>query len=172
MVQIEKNAIIFEIDDILADTNNRYERHVNNCSCILNIHESCHLPLLLLKYYEYYKFFKNRGYPIYIFTSRNERYRKRTNKWLHLNNIQYEQLVMRGERDYRPGYALKEENLNKMFSNTPKTTVKAVFESEISCITMYREYGLKVYDCREKEKEIYQNIKGIKQIFFRYAIVW
>lgn len=104
--------------------------------------------------YEYYKFLSVRGYRIFIFTSRSERYYYETIAWLPKNNIQYEKLEMRSSGDYRPAYLVKEEFLTKNFGLEPNVSVKAVFEDEVGCIQMYQSYGLKVYDCKRPAKPL------------------
>ena len=164
----QKKVVIFDIDGILADISHRYEHYTHICNCFFNIRESYHVDELLMKNYEYYKLFKVRGYPIYIFTSRSEEYKKETTLWLAKNNIIYNLLEMRTTGDYKPAYKVKEEYLLRNFGERPDQEIKAVFEDEIGCIEMYRSYGLQVYDCKPKPKQL--KINNLRQLEFRLFV--
>lgn len=145
-----KKAIIFAIDGILADISHRYVHSDYSCDCFSTtpfIEKSrFHTDQLLLRSFEIYKFFSIRRYPIYIFTSRSKAYEKETKIWLDDHNIHYFRLEMRKSDDLRPSYKVKNEYLVNSFKN-PEMDVKSVFESDNSCVEMYRSYQLKVYDC-------------------------
>ena len=145
---MEKKIVIFDIDGILADINHQTYHSRLVCKCCGGLTNKYHEDELLLLNYELYKHFHQRGYPIYIFTSRREKRRRDTVKWLRNHEIYYELLEMRKENDYRPAYLVKEEFLKKNFKENITSMIKAVFEDEMGCITMYRRYNLKVYDCR------------------------
>jgi hypothetical protein len=147
---MKQNVVIFDIDGILADINHRYIHYKHLCNCGLDTRNPYHEDELNQKNYQYYLFFKNRGYKIYIFSSRSIVFRKETEKWLEKYNIIYDKLEMRQVKDYRLAHLVKEDFLNRNFGPQSQERVKAVFEDEKGCIEMYRRKGItKIYDCRQ-----------------------
>jgi len=49
------------------------------------------------------------GYAVLITTARSEPYRETTQKWLDDHNVPYENIFMRGEKDYRKDYDVKKD---------------------------------------------------------------
>lgn len=135
--------VIFDIDGTLANVNHRFHHSRISCNCGLDFFPHGHTDDLDFSVYKYYEFFKLRGYKIYIFTSRNEKYRFQTEKWLNENNIIVDKLEMRLKDDYRPSYIIKEEFLKKNFQNISDFVIQAVFESDESCIEMYKQNEIK-----------------------------
>lgn len=147
-----KKIVIFSIDGILADINHRFNHSITKCHCSFKKLPNSHKDSLNNVVYEYYRFFKSRGYLIYIFTQRNENFRLETKKWLFLHQIEFDKLEMRAINDYRPSYLVKQDFLEKNFHDSHKDTIQAVFESDESCIQMYKQnYIKRVYDCKNNE---------------------
>ena len=82
-----KQVVIFSLDDILADISYRYKYSSQKYKCMTDIGKFYQEDDLLLYNYELYKFFKVRGYRIYVFTSRSIDYEKEIRMWLQENNI-------------------------------------------------------------------------------------
>ncbi len=144
-----KKIVIFSIDGILTETNHRYFHSYRTCNCSIKNLSYSHDEPLNFFVYDFYCFFKNRGYDIYIFTQRNEKNRFETVKWLQLNKIEFNKLEMRTINDYRPGYLVKQDFLQSNFHNSYESKIQAVFESDESCIRMYKQNNIKkVYDCK------------------------
>ena len=55
-------------------------------------------------------------YDIILVTGRNERFRKITQQWLAWNEIPFDRLIMRADKDNRADHIIKEEILNALFT--------------------------------------------------------
>ena len=79
------------------------------------------------------------GYKIAIFSGRSARTEDATKDWLHKQDIKFDILKMRPERNFRPDEQLKLEWLNNM---DWKDNVEAVFDDRDKVVNMWREIGL------------------------------
>ena len=79
------------------------------------------------------------GYKIAIFSGRSARTKDATKDWLHKQDIKFDILKMRPERNFRPDEQLKLEWLNNM---DWKDNVEAVFDDRDKVVNMWRENGL------------------------------
>ena len=79
------------------------------------------------------------GYKIAIFSGRSARTKDATKDWLHEQDIKFDILKMRPERNFRPDEQLKLEWLNNM---DWKDNVEAVFDDRDKVVNMWREIGL------------------------------
>ena len=79
------------------------------------------------------------GYKIAIFSGRSARTEDATKDWLHEQDIKFDILKMRPERNFRPDEQLKLEWLNNM---DWKNNVEAVFDDRDKVVNMWREIGL------------------------------
>ena len=79
------------------------------------------------------------GYKIAIFSGRSARTEDATKEWLHEQDIKFDILKMRPERNFRPDEQLKLEWLNDM---DWKDNVEAVFDDRGKVVNMWREVGL------------------------------
>lgn len=141
--------VIFSIDGTLANIDHRFYHSVRYCNCGFKHVPNNHTDQLNITAYEYYKFFKQRGYTIFIITQRSEKQRFETEKWLKMNNIEFDNLEMRQINDYRPAYLVKQDILEKYFHLEVKNSIQAVFEYDESCVQMYKLHNIRrVYDCK------------------------
>ena len=79
------------------------------------------------------------GYKIAIFSGRSARTEDATKDWLHKQDVKFDILKMRPERNFRPDEQLKLEWLNDM---DWKDNVEAVFDDRQKVVDMWREIGL------------------------------
>jgi len=79
------------------------------------------------------------GYKIAIFSGRSASTLDATKDWLHEQDIKFDILKMRPERNFRPDEQLKLEWLNSM---DWKDNVEAVFDDRDKVVNMWREIGL------------------------------
>ena len=79
------------------------------------------------------------GYKIAIFSGRSARTKDATKDWLHEQDIKFDILKMRPERNFRPDEQLKLEWLNDM---DWKDDVEMVFDDRQKVVDMWREIGL------------------------------
>lgn len=87
-----------------------------------------------------------KNYPIFLVTGRPTSTREITEKWLFDEIYKckfYQKLLMRKENDYRPDYVVKLDILNQLRDEGYNPVV--VFEDKDSCVKMYREEGLRVF---------------------------
>ena len=79
--------------------------------------------------------------PIIIMTGRNERYRVQTVAWLKAAGVHHDQLLMRGDTDFRPDTELKAEMLSRMYQRY-KGDPFLVFDDRAAVVKMWRAKGL------------------------------
>ena len=82
------------------------------------------------------------GNSIVLCTGRSEICRVETMKWLSDNDIEYSQLLMRKEGDFRHDIEVKPELLHKNMIS--KEDILMVFEDRNSMVEKWRELGLTV----------------------------
>ena len=146
---MKKKTVIFDLDGVLVDRDNFYYHSTHTCNCGLEFSRSSHQDSLNILAYEYYKFFKQRGYPIYIFSTRSEEHKNETIKWLKDYDITFDKLEMRSNNDYRPAYEVKQEFLIKNFPSKAEEHVKAIFDRDEGVIAMYQLFNIKkIYNCK------------------------
>lgn len=76
-------------------------------------------------------------YRVIIITSRDERYREMTTKWLEDNNVEFDEIYIRKTGDRRPDIVFKKEIYDKYIKN--KFNVFAVIEDRKGVCKMFRE---------------------------------
>lgn len=87
-------------------------------------------------------------YNIAIVTGRQERYRKDTESWLHLNLIPYHMLIMRATDDMRSDFIIKEELYEDYFTLTERKVLFVVDDRD-AVVKMWRRMGLTCLQCQE-----------------------
>lgn len=131
----KESVYIFDIDGTLAHTSGKrspydFERvEVDECDVIVSS-VLCSL---------------SKSHKIIIVSGRDEICRNQTEKWLTRNNIKYHELLMRKNGDSRRDSIVKEE----IFWNDiePKYNVLAVFDDRDQVVKMWRELGIKCFQC-------------------------
>lgn len=145
---MNKPIVIFGLEGVLVDSRNRFYHSPMQCNCGIKFINSSHFDILNIRTFDIYRFFKQRNYLIFIFTTRSENFRKETQKWLKDHNIIFDRLEMRKVNDYRPGYLVKQDFLSKIVFRDYTKHVKAVFDQDQGCIQMYRLHNIeKTYIC-------------------------
>ena len=81
------------------------------------------------------------GYKIAIFSGRSARTEDATKDWLHKQDIKFDILKMRPERNFMPDEQLKLKWFVEKFS-TLENNVKAVFDDRQKVVDMWRDIGL------------------------------
>lgn len=131
-------AVVFDIDGTLAHMNNKrgpFEWHN------VDVDDIDEVVLESLDLY------KKAGYRIVVASGRDGVCRKLTEQWLKKNNIQYDDLFMRGEKDSRPDFEIKYEILKDLIA--PKYNVRLVFDDRDQVVKMWRSVGIKCYQVAE-----------------------
>ena len=90
------------------------------------------------------------GHVLIAVTGRPERIRELTVEQFQKFRVPMNVLLMRGDKDFRPDYVLKEEHLDKIIlPNYGK--VDGVFEDRKQVVDMFRRRGIRVYQVEEGE---------------------
>ena len=88
---------------------------------------------------------KARGYKIYFVTGRGEGYQKMTSDWLALHSVDYDELYMRKNQDFREDSEVKEEiYVNEIERNSQ---VLFVVDDRKSVVERWRKLGLVCLQC-------------------------
>lgn len=107
---VRREAVLFDMDGTLADVSQIRERFmIGKYRNFDAFHRNSlwvppHEEVLQMAYDA-----DNAGYSIVISTARNEAYREVTQAWLDKNNVNYENIYMRKDGDFRPDYQAKKD---------------------------------------------------------------
>jgi len=91
------------------------------------------------------------SHDLHIWSGRCESVRRKTEKWLEDNYIEYNSLKMRPKGDYTPDDQLKESWLNEALKEGH--TIDFVFDDRTKVVDMYRRRGIFVFDVNQTGKE-------------------
>ena len=92
---------------------------------------------------ESFKALQKAGYRMIIFSGRSDATREETEKWLAVNGIVYDKLMMRpgtGEGMFTPDDKLKEDWLNQEFPD--KSQILCVYDDRDKVVNMWRRNGI------------------------------
>lgn len=78
---------------------------------------------------------------VILCTGRNEQHRASTDRWLSQHEIKYDALYMRGDRDHRPDFEVKEDALKDIVNQFGKPDL--VFEDRQQVVDMWRRNGIR-----------------------------
>lgn len=88
-------------------------------------------------------------YECVIVSGRPEQYRHLTEQWFIWNNIPFDRLIMRMEKDQRPDHVIKEEIFNALCEEGK--TIAFVVDDRQSVVDMWRRNGLLCLQCAAHE---------------------
>lgn len=88
---------------------------------------------------------KGRGYKVYFVTGRDDNFRDMTEAWLVRHKVEYDELYMRKNGDFREDSDVKEEIYNK--SIAPLSNVLFVVDDRKSVVERWRKLGLTCLQC-------------------------
>ena len=140
-----QKAVIFDIDGTLANNDERQKilkDNVHNWQNFFNEMGNDTVNKAISEIYNIIK--KTKKYKMLIVTGRPETYRKITEQWLIWNRIEYDNLYMRSENDYRADADVKKEILQKI---NKQYDISFVFDDRASVVKMWREEGLVCFQC-------------------------
>jgi phosphoglycolate phosphatase-like HAD superfamily hydrolase len=129
-------AVLCDLDGTLADLNGRHPlKEMDKCGDdLLHAHVADALSV-----------YNNAGYVIILMSGRSDNHRETTEAWLKRYHIQYHALLMRAEGDYRADEIVKAELYEAEVA--PSYDVRVVFDDRPKVIRMWKEKGLKVFNC-------------------------
>ncbi len=142
---MKKKAIIIDLDGTLCDVEHRVH-HVKGPQKNWNafneslMHDACYEWC-----FELIHAMKDRGYQILFVTGRSDDCRADTTSWLSKHNVQYDELYMRGLKDFREDSYVKED-LYKDYIE-PHYKVLFVVDDRKSVVQRWRELGLTCLQC-------------------------
>ena len=140
------HTVIFDIDGTLADIEHRrhYVRAAKPNWKAFNaaMGEDTVIPAVA----DLYRTLWNSGaYDLQLVTGRNEAFRKVTETWLTWNDLPFNRLSMRADKDYRPDHLVKEEILERFLSEG-RTMLFAVDDRQ-QVVDMWRRRGITCLQC-------------------------
>ena len=83
---------------------------------------------------------------IYLVSGRDDRFEKQTKDWLFLNDIPYDELFMRKNKDYRSDTVIKEDILD---DDILPSDIWFVLDDRKSVVDMWRRNGLRCLQVQE-----------------------
>lgn len=122
-------AAIFDIDGTLALHNGRSPYDA----------EKCESDLLNEPVAELLKMVKKTGRKIIIASGRSDKYKPHTMRWLRYHGVEYDELLMRKEGDFRQDAIVKKEILDDILT---RYNVFFTVDDRDQVVNMWRENGL------------------------------
>ena len=140
-----KPLFIFDLDGTLANIEHRLHHITGDKNDWGAFFDACKDDQPFPGTIKMLRLLRNSGAEIQIWTGRNESARPATERWLAHYVWHHDsplRLLMRGERDRRPDYALKQEWLDRM-TDDDVLRIVAVFEDRTQVVKMYRAAGVR-----------------------------
>jgi len=143
-------CVIFDIDGTLANCEHRthfilkkdWNSFYNSCSDDTVIEQVC---FLIDK-------FKN-DFKIILLTGRPESNLNLTIEWLNKNNIYFDEIIMRKNKDFRKSPLFKQENIINLINEGYE--IFCAFEDRFDCVEMYKNMGVFVFNVANNQ---YMNV--------------
>ncbi|EPB7320875.1 phosphatase domain-containing protein [Yersinia enterocolitica] len=143
-----KNAIIFDLDGTLANIDRRrllLNQKPKNWDLFFEdmINDEPNRPIIEL----YNALNSTKKYSMLIVSGRPERYINETQRWLYKNNIEFDKLYMRADKDRRDDSLVKQDILNSILSNGFKIILSV--DDRSSVVAMWRKNGITCLQCAD-----------------------
>jgi len=142
---MEKRIVIFDLDGTLADIEHRRHLVSNGSHKWDEFYEECSNDKPIHAVIRMSQVLRNSFYRIVIFSGRSEIVRGKTEFWLHRNQIEYDELRMRPDKDYTPDDQLKE----RWLSEINKGEILCVFDDRQKVVDMWRRNGIQCFQVAE-----------------------
>lgn len=85
-------------------------------------------------------------YKMFLVSGRPEKYRKLTEQWLIWNKIEFDELYMRPNGDFRSDVDVKKDILKLI---QQKYNISFVFDDRTSVVKMWRNEGVTCFQCAD-----------------------
>ncbi|BCU90071.1 hypothetical protein YP72344_15660 [Yersinia pseudotuberculosis] len=143
-----KNAIIFDLDGTLANIDRRrliLNQKPKNWDLFFEdmINDEPNRPIVEL----YNALSLTKKYSMLIVSGRPEKYINETQFWLYKNNIEFDKLYMRADKDRRDDSLIKQDILNSILSNGFKIILSV--DDRSSVVAMWRKNGITCLQCAD-----------------------
>ncbi len=138
-----EELVIFDIDGTLADISERIY-HIKEKPKNWNaFHEGMAKDKAILSMVQLRNILYTSGVHIILCSGRNERHRPETVEWLSRQGINYHELLLRKDEDYRPDSVVKHE----LVQTLDKSKILFVVEDRSRVVEMWRSEGLVCLQC-------------------------
>lgn len=147
MVPSKKKAIIVDIDGTLANSDHR--EHVlehGNRDKYFDLVDGDTLNDWCADLIDKYK---ESGHAVILLTGRPERVRGVTENWLKDYDVQYDQLIMRGDQDREQGHIYKEKIYDNHLSD--KFDVDMIIDNDPKIIEKFRRMGIPALEYEQEQ---------------------
>lgn len=148
------SIVLFDIDGTLANTDHRlkfiYPEPGQKKRWDRFFAEAVH-DLPIDHTWSLYQMYQEREWEIemLIITGRPENYRGDTERWLERHGLDWDNLLMRPERDGRKDFIVKKELFENAYPGRTKDVICA-FEDRLHVAEMWRELGIPVLLCNDE----------------------
>ncbi len=137
----ENSEIIFDLDGTLADLRCRLHHIQGAEKDYPAFYDACDTDIPIKPICQLARSLHAQGYRIRILTGRSEITREKTRKWLLVNKVPCDELIMRPIGDHRPDTELKQQWHREEVS---LERTLCIFEDRKSVVDMWRSWG---YTC-------------------------
>ena len=139
-------TVIFDIDGTLADIEHRRVFLANDRPDWARFNaamgeDTPNAPVVNL----YRTLWASGVYDLQIVTGRNEAFRKVTETWLTWNDIEFNRVLMRADKDYRPDNIIKNEILERLKSEG--RDIAFAVDDRRQVVDMWRAAGVTCLQC-------------------------
>ena len=139
-------AVLFDIDGTLADIEHRRsfleqdEPDWKAFNAAMG-DDTPNAPVVSL----YKTLWEAGAYTLILVTGRNERSRKLTEQWLAWNEIPFDRMLMRADKDYRADHIIKEEILDQLLAEGLE--IEFTVDDRQQVVDMWRRRGITCLQC-------------------------
>jgi len=135
-----KDAIIVDIDGTIASHYDADGNQIREHHDYSQVHNDLPIPEVI----ELVQLYEDQGYTILVVTGRmgNDVCRELTAEWLRTHHINYDQLLMRADRDFREDSVVKFEIYRDHILDN--YNIKFVLDDRQRVVDMWRGQGLRV----------------------------
>jgi len=137
----EVKNIIFDIDGTLANIDHRKHHIKGEIKDWDSFYSECHNDEIIPQTEMIYRRFAgSHWFRMLIVTGRSEKIRKKTEDWFERHFLQFDEMFMRPDGDYRADHCIKEEVLAKIREKYGEPFI--VFEDRKRVVDMWRSNGV------------------------------
>jgi len=142
---------IFDLDGTLADINHRLHYVRQSPVHWGKFQEACVNDKPIYWVIDLFNICRKHG-EVIILSGRNDIVREKTVEWLSKEDIRYDYLLMRKDKDYRPDQVIKLEMLDD-FLRDKGYEVQFIVDDRQRVVDMWRENGYHVLQCNTWEEK-------------------
>lgn len=139
-------AVLFDIDGTLANIEHRRAYLKENPPNWNKFNELMGLDIPNYPIVSLYKnLWQSNEYAIELVTGRNEEFRKITEQWMIWNEIPFNKIHMRKDKDNRPDHIIKKEILDELLKSGYE--IEFVVDDRQQVVDMWRANGIVCLQC-------------------------